>query len=200
MLLAGSERWISRSYARRLRRYVSEGGRLASFGIESMRRGVTLLHNDERTAGRLVRPTQPAVQDPFGTRFEDVRRTREPVTLTLIGGDAAYPLLLGFDGALGGFSVLEESELPTGERGGELLAALGVETLTEEETQEVPEELPPEPLPALASTRARRGPADPRRPAAVGAAPRRTARSLRSRSTSPTCCAASSRGSAPSRG
>jgi predicted component of type VI protein secretion system len=49
--------------------------------------------------------------------------------------------------------VLEESELPTGERGGELLAALGVETLTEEETQEVPDELPPEPLPALASTR-----------------------------------------------
>ena len=153
VLLAGSERWITRSYARRLRRYVSEGGRLASFGIESMRRGVTLLHDDERTAGRLVRPTQPAVQDPFGTRFEDVRRTREPVTLTLIGGDAANPLLLGFDGALSGFSVLEESELPTGERGGELLAALGVETLTEEETQEVPDELPPEPLPALASTR-----------------------------------------------
>ena len=153
VLLAGSERWISRSYARRLRRYVAEGGRLASFGIESMRRGVTLLHDDERTAGRLVRPTQPAVQDPFGTRFEDVRRTPEPVTLTLIGGDAANPLLLGFDGALSGFSVLEESELPTGERGGELLAALGVETLTEEETQEVPDELPPEPLPALASTR-----------------------------------------------
>jgi hypothetical protein len=153
VLLAGSERWISRSYARRLRRYVQEGGRLASFGTESLRRGVTLLHNDGRTAGRLVRPTQPSVQDPFGTRFEAVRRTPAPVTLTLIGGDAANQLLLGFDGALGGFSVLEESELPPAERGGELLAALGVETITEEQTEEVPDELPPEPLPALASTR-----------------------------------------------
>ncbi len=26
-------------------------------------------------AGRLVRPTQPSIQDPFGTRFEDVRST-----------------------------------------------------------------------------------------------------------------------------
>ena len=32
-------------------------------------------------------------------------------------------------------------------------AALGVETITEAQTEEVPDELPPEPLPALASTR-----------------------------------------------
>ena len=153
VLLAGSERWIPRAYARRLESYVIDGGRLASFGTESLRRGVTLLRNDQHTAGRLVRPTQPSLQDPFGTRFEDVRRTPDPVTLTQIGGDAGHPLLTGFDGALGGFSVLEESELPTADRGGELLAALGVETLTEEETPEVPEDLPPEPLPALAATR-----------------------------------------------
>jgi hypothetical protein len=155
VLLAGSERWITRSYGRRLRRYVFDGGRLASFGEESLRRGVTLLRNGDRTAGRMVRPTQPSIQDPFGTRFDELTRAPDPVTLTLIGGDAGHPLLEGFDGALDGFSVLEESELPTGERG-ELLAALGVETITEE-TPEVPDELPPEPRPALAATRVGEG-------------------------------------------
>ena len=151
VLLAGSERWITRAYGRRLRRYVLEGGRLASFGVESMRRGVTIQRNRDKTAGRLVRPTQPSIQDPFGTRFEDVRSTATAPVLSLIEGDAAYGLLVGFDGALGGFNVLEESALP-GEGRGETLAALGVETATEE-TPEVPEELPPEPLPALSATR-----------------------------------------------
>ena len=151
VMLIGSERWVTRAYGRRLRRYVLDGGRLASFGTESLRRGVTILRNRDGTAGRLVRPTQPSIQDPFGTRFEDVRRTPAPVTLSLIGGDAGYGLLEGFDGALTGFSVLEESDVPTGDRG-ELLAALGVETAPVEEETEVPDELPPAPKPALAAT------------------------------------------------
>jgi hypothetical protein len=151
VLLAGSERWITRSYGRRLRRYVLDGGRLASFGVESLRRGVTVLRNRDRTAGRMVRPTQPSIQDPFGTRFEELTQLASPATLTLIGGDAGHPLLEGFDGALDGFSTLEESEAPSGDRG-ELLVALGVETVTEQ-TPEVPDELPPEPRPALAATR-----------------------------------------------
>ena len=127
-----------------------DGGRLASFGVESLRRGVTVQRNRDKTAGRLVRPTQPSIQDPFGTRFEDVRSTGAPPVLTLIEGDAAYDLLEGFDGALTGFTVLEESDLPAEGRG-ETLAALGVETVTEE-TPEVPDELPPEPRPALSAT------------------------------------------------
>ena len=131
-----------------------------------MRRGVTIQRNRDGDAGRFVRPTQPSLQDPFGTRFEDVRSTATAPVLSLIEGDAAYGLLVGFDGALGGFSVLEESALP-GEGRGEMLAALGVETAIEE-TPEVPDELPPEPLPALSATEHRRGPDDPRRAAAVG--------------------------------
>lgn len=150
VLLAGSQRWVTRGYGRRLRRYVLEGGRLASFGVESLRRGVTILRNDAGTAGRFVRPTQPSLQDPFGTRFEDVRTTPSSTVLSLIEGDAAYGLLTGFDGALGGLSVLEESVLPEGDRS-QILAALGVETPIEE-TEDVPDELPPEPLPALAAT------------------------------------------------
>jgi hypothetical protein len=150
VLLAGSERWITRSYGRRLRRYVVEGGRLASFGVESLRRGVTILRNRDGTAGRMVRPTQPSIQDPFGTRFEELTEASSPVTLSLIDGDASHPLLEGFDGALDGFSTLEESDTPSGERG-QILVALGVETVTEE-TPEVPDELPPEPRPAFAAT------------------------------------------------
>jgi hypothetical protein len=130
---------------------VLEGGRLASFGVESLRRGVTIQRNPDGTAGRLVRPTQPSIQDPFGTRFEDVRSTATPRVLSLIEGDASYGLLEGFDGALEGFNVFEESALP-GEGRGQTLAALGIETATEE-TPEVPEELPPEPLPVLPATR-----------------------------------------------
>jgi hypothetical protein len=151
VMLVGSQRWITRSYGRRLRRYVLDGGRLASFGTESLRRGVAVQRNRDGTAGRLVRPTEPAVQDPFGTRFEDVRTTSSPVILSLIEGDPADDLLEGFDGALGGFSVLEESEAR-----GDLLAALGVETAVEE-TPDVPDELPEAPKPVLESMRVGEG-------------------------------------------
>ena len=130
---------------------MAEGGRLASFGTESLRRGVTIVRNEAQTAGQLRRPTQPSAHDSFGNRFEPLRRAEGPVTLSLIGGDAGAGLLEGFDGALEGFSVLEESRPPASGRG-ELQAALGVETAPPEETEGVPEELPPPALPALAST------------------------------------------------
>jgi hypothetical protein len=147
VLLAGSERWIPRAYARRLRQYVADGGRLASFGTDALRRGVTLRANESGTAGRLLRPTQPVPADAFGTRLQPLRHTSRPVTLTLIGGEPDYGLLTGFDGELGGFSDLEESDPPSGDRG-RLLAALGVETATEQDTSE----LPPPQRPALAAT------------------------------------------------
>jgi hypothetical protein len=152
VLLAGSQRWVTRPYARRLRRYVADGGRVASFGVDSMRRGVTLLRNDEGTAGELVRPTQPSVQDPFGARFQPLRRTPQPVTLTPIAGDPTHDLLTAFDGTLDGFSVLEETDQPEGDRT-RLATALGVETAAPEEEPGVPEALPEPPRPALAATR-----------------------------------------------
>jgi flagellar hook assembly protein FlgD len=151
VLLAGAERWVTRPYARRLRRYVMDGGRLASFGTESLRRGVTILSNEQRTGGELVRPTQPAAEDPFGTRFSQVRTAPSPVTLTPIGGDPSNELLTGFDGVLGGFRVFEESDPPAeSER---VLVAIGEETAPEAEEEGVPEELPEPARPALTSTR-----------------------------------------------
>ncbi len=125
VLLAGSERWVPRPLARRLRRYVIDGGRLATFGADTLRRGVTLRANDRETAGELLRPTQPAPDDPFGARLEPLRRERAPVPLEQLGGDAAFGLVTGFDGTLEGFSELEESAPPDPGGRAKVLAAIG---------------------------------------------------------------------------
>ena len=89
VVLAGSLRWVPRTLARRLRRYVEDGGRLASFGTESLRRGVRVGTN------RLTRPTQPTPTDPFGARLEPLARPRAgedgggPVPLTALADDPA---------------------------------------------------------------------------------------------------------------
>lgn len=150
VLLAGSQRWVPRAYARRLRRYVVDGGRLASFGAESLRRGVTLLSDGPGTSGRLERPTQPTPVDPFGARLEPLRRTDGPVRLVPLAGDAGDPLLTAFDGTLGGFSVLEESALPEAQE--RVTVALGEERIPPEDPAGVPEEAPP-PRPAVTATR-----------------------------------------------
>ena len=124
VLLAGSERWVTRPLARRLRRYVQDGGRLATFGADTLRRGVTLRTNGAETSGELTRPTQPSPQDPFGATLGDVRHTDAPVQIAQLAGDAAYGLLTGTEGTLDGFSAFEESP-PPGSDGGKLLSAMG---------------------------------------------------------------------------
>jgi N,N-dimethylformamidase beta subunit-like protein/flagellar hook capping protein FlgD len=151
VLLLGAERWVPRNYARRLRDYVLDGGRLASIGVDSLRRGITIQPNADRAGGRLVRPTQPSQTDPFGTRFQPLRTSGALVTLSLIDGDAGYALLEGFDGTLEGFSAREESDLPESGRG-RVLAALGVETAPADDSGDVPEELPEPARPAVVAT------------------------------------------------
>ena len=56
VVLAGSLRWVPRPLARRLRGYVEAGGRLASFGTESLRRGV-------RIGAQPAHPADPADAD-----------------------------------------------------------------------------------------------------------------------------------------
>ncbi|MEA2310176.1 MAG: hypothetical protein QOE28_144 [Solirubrobacteraceae bacterium] len=125
VLLAGTERWVTRPLARRLRRYVLDGGHVATFGADTLRRGVTLRADAAGTAGDLLRPTQPSPRDPFGATLAPVRTAKTPVTIEQLEGTAAYGLLTGSpDGALGGWSTLEESAAPPS--GTKLLAALGV--------------------------------------------------------------------------
>jgi hypothetical protein len=156
VLLLGAERWISRGYARRLRQYVLDGGRLATIGVDSLRRGITLRANAADSAGRLLRPTQPSTTDPFGVRYQPLRRTASPVTLTLIDGDASYGLVEGFDGTLTGFSALEETDPPQSGRG-RVLAALGVEPAPESSDEDVPQQLPGPARAAVAATELGKG-------------------------------------------
>jgi hypothetical protein len=126
VLLAGSERWVTRGLARRLRRYALDGGRVAVFGTETLRRGVTLRANGAETAGELLRPTQPTAQDPFGATLAPIRRTDDgPAAISQLAGDPGYGLFTGSDGTLDGFSAFEESPPPGPGSRAEILAALG---------------------------------------------------------------------------
>ena len=56
VLMLGSPRWVTRTLGRRLRRYVSDGGRLAVIGADSLRRGVRLrVHASEESGTLLAR-------------------------------------------------------------------------------------------------------------------------------------------------
>jgi hypothetical protein len=151
VLLAGPFTWVSRQLAERLSGYAEDGGRVASFGAQTLRRGVTV------GEGRLVRPTQPTPDDPFGARLADARRLEEPTQLApLPGTRAEHRLLTAWSGVLGGFSVLEESEAQPDRP--DPVVALG-QGLTERDIAraEAEEELPREPRPALTATRAGEG-------------------------------------------
>jgi hypothetical protein len=152
VLLAGSERWVTRSLARRLRRYVQDGGQLATFGPETLRRGVTLRANDAETGGELLRPTQPSPEDPFGARLGPVRRSDAPQPIAQLGGDPGYGLFTGTSGTIDGFSAFEESAPP--EEGGKatVLGAMGVAP-PEPDPNAPADEPPPEARYALTATR-----------------------------------------------
>jgi len=146
VLLPGALRWVPRPLARRLRRFVAAGGRLASVGADSLRRGVAV------EPARLVRPTQPTPLDPFGARIAGLRR---------LGGAALEPLqeapgvglLTGVTGGLTGFTVAEEL-LPAGRGAGEVRVAVGRPAPLEAGEAAA---APPEPRPALTATRLGRG-------------------------------------------
>ena len=62
VILAGSERWLPTSLQSTLRAYVENGGNVASFGTDSLRRSVTV-HGE-----RAFRPTQPSAIDALGAQ------------------------------------------------------------------------------------------------------------------------------------
>ena len=158
VILAGSLRWIPRPLARRLRKYVDDGGRLASFGTESLRRGVRV------GPRRLTQPTQPTPIDPFGARLEPVAAPRladdgkTALPLTALTEDPALGLLTGSDGVLDAFGRLEESAARPETRRAKVLTSLGQDVSdTERAKAEADGELPREALPVLVATRLGKG-------------------------------------------
>jgi flagellar hook assembly protein FlgD len=131
VLFAGSERWITRTLASRLRRYVTDGGRVALFGSETMRRGVRLRVRTSDDSGTLLRATQPTATDPFGARLGKLRTVSAPVLLSQMDDNTDYGLM---EGALDlqGFTQFEESAPVTG-KNAKLLTGVGQPLTAEEE-------------------------------------------------------------------
>jgi hypothetical protein len=97
VLLPGDERWAPGPLAASLRAFVRGGGKLASFGVDSLRRTVTV-------SGDVLRdPSQPTAADAFGARLAAVAPAPGPIT--------NYSDRIGlFDGAGGQFSGYQSFE------------------------------------------------------------------------------------------
>ena len=154
VLFAGSERWITRTLSKRLRRYVTDGGRVALFGTDTMLRGVQLRVYEAGDSGTLSRATQPTSTDPFGERIGKLRTLPAPATLSQFEGGSDYGLMEGAND-LPGFKVLEESTLAQGKAN---LASVGQPLTQEEEAASVASGKSPRDIrPALAATQLGKG-------------------------------------------
>jgi FlgD Ig-like domain len=94
---AGSELWLPEELMKRLRDYVADGGRLASFGAESFRRGITL------DGTELSDPTPRAAEDALGERTKLVRTSEAPLTVF----QDSLGLFEGVSGFAGNFTQFE---------------------------------------------------------------------------------------------
>lgn len=132
VILAGAMTWVTRSLGQRLRDYVDDGGKLAVFGSDTLRRGVRLRVVNTDDSGTLERPTQPAEADPFGTRVARERRVGTPATLVEYSdATASYGLM---EGALDlpDFTRFEEA---TSLGKGKVLSTVGQPLTPEEEAE-----------------------------------------------------------------
>ena len=137
VVLAGPLRWVPTELARRLRGYASEGGRIASFGTDTLRRGVDVARD------RLLRPLAPTDTDPFGARLHSLRRVGDGRPLQPVADEGDTGLLTGVE-QLPGFTVLEESD--PDDRVEVALALVDQEAVADAEEAG---EAPPTPRPAL---------------------------------------------------
>jgi hypothetical protein len=108
VVLAGDERWIPSDVARGLAAYVHRGGRLATFGTDSLRRTVRL------TPRRLLDPTTAAPTDALG--FEVRPLVRRPSTLTVADDqiDLFRGDVFGGTGVFSGLTAYEPVAPPSG--------------------------------------------------------------------------------------
>jgi hypothetical protein len=75
VVLAGSARWLPPTLSSRLRRYVVDGGRIASFGADSLRRSVQL------SGATLRAPTAARPENALGERTELTRAPPAPLSV-----------------------------------------------------------------------------------------------------------------------
>jgi hypothetical protein len=99
VVFAGSALWLSDGLLRRLREYVLDGGRVASFGADALRRSVRLGEDG------LSDPSPRRARDAFGERTELVSARRSP--LEVLQDDLG--LFAGVTSVIGDFTEFELS-------------------------------------------------------------------------------------------
>jgi hypothetical protein len=111
VVLAGDERWLPVKTQRGLAAYVRRGGRVASFGVDSLRRGVRI------TQRRLTDPTTAAPQDAFGFALRPLAHRTTTVTIADDKIDLFKGDVLGGTGVFADYPSFEATAaLPAGAR------------------------------------------------------------------------------------
>jgi hypothetical protein len=105
VILPSDVRWLPRALQLRLRRYVRRGGRVASFGVDALRREVSI-----SPRARLIDPTPAATTDLFGARLRPLQGLANQTRL--VEADDKIGLFEGTTGAFGPFARLQETDLP----------------------------------------------------------------------------------------
>lgn len=98
VILAGDTQWMDAALQRRLRRWVTRGGRLFNVGVESLRREVRV------TPRRALDPTTPAPRDLFGAQLAPVDRV---AGTSIVVAEDPLRLFEGTDGQFDGFDAYE---------------------------------------------------------------------------------------------
>jgi flagellar hook assembly protein FlgD len=101
IVFAGSERWLTPKLNLQIRRFVTGGGTVASFGEDALRRVVDL------TKGMLVDPTGRQRADVFGERTTTFTSPEAPLVLSQ---DKLGIFTGGSDGFIGSFTRFERSD------------------------------------------------------------------------------------------
>jgi flagellar hook assembly protein FlgD len=123
VILPSDVRWLPRSLQQRLRRFVRDGGSLATFGIDSLRRQVTVSQR-----GRLIDPTPPATTDLLGARLHQPDQLNPPSTVVIKNDEIRF--FEGTNGIFGPFISIQESD------------SLGADPLASAVTENPPSSLP----------------------------------------------------------
>jgi hypothetical protein len=111
IIVAGDERWLPTATQRALNAYVRDGGRVATFGIESLRRSVRV------TPTELSDPTTEADTDALGFTMGALVRRRATATIETDRIDLFKGDVLGGTGVFAGYTVLEPVDAePPGSR------------------------------------------------------------------------------------
>lgn len=114
VMFVGNETWLTSKVNLALRSYVEAGGKVASFGTDSFRRGVGL------AGTHLINPSAPERVNVFGEEVSDARIQQAPMVVN----QDSLGLFAGVSGGLlGSFNQFEQSQRLVG--GTQILSSAG---------------------------------------------------------------------------